>query len=158
MSEEIVKMHQSVSSFKPTIWLSADRWKMNTWYDMSGNANNMSEHNAITKRKNAAGSWGATQNSIALDPIRMEVSRSPNGWPSGRDYTLVHMTRYTDGVKAVFGTMFPRKELIGYLTPSGMYRAKLSQRLIDNRVPEKIQNWVLVSDQYITCVANRQEV
>jgi hypothetical protein len=29
MSEEIVKMHQSVSSFKPTIWLSADRWKMN---------------------------------------------------------------------------------------------------------------------------------
>jgi hypothetical protein len=49
---------------------------MNTWYDMSGNANNMSEHNAITKRKNAAGSWGATQNSIALDPIRMEVSRS----------------------------------------------------------------------------------
>jgi hypothetical protein len=26
---EIVKMHQSVSSFKPTIWLSADRWKMN---------------------------------------------------------------------------------------------------------------------------------
>jgi hypothetical protein len=58
MSEEIVKMHQSVSSFKPTIWLSADRWKMNTWYDMSGNANNMSEHNAITKRKNAAGSWG----------------------------------------------------------------------------------------------------
>jgi hypothetical protein len=53
MSEEIVKMHQSVSSFKPTIWLSADRWKMNTWYDMSGNANNMSEHNAITKRKNA---------------------------------------------------------------------------------------------------------
>jgi hypothetical protein len=66
MSEEIVKMHQSVSSFKPTIWLSADRWKMNTWYDMSGNANNMSEHNAITKRKNAAGSWGATQNSIAL--------------------------------------------------------------------------------------------
>jgi hypothetical protein len=36
----------------------------------------MSEHNAITKRKNAAGSWGATLNSIALDPIRMEVSRS----------------------------------------------------------------------------------
>jgi hypothetical protein len=50
-----------------------------------------------------------------------------------RDYTLVHMTRYTDGVKAVFGTMFPRKELIGYLTPSGMYRAKLSQRLIDTK-------------------------
>jgi hypothetical protein len=42
------------------------------------------------------------------------------------------------GVKAVFGTMFPRKELIGYLTPSGMYRAKLSQRLIDNRKFEKI--------------------
>jgi hypothetical protein len=41
----------------------------------------MSEHNAITKRKNAAGSWGATLNSIALDPIRMEVSRSPMDRP-----------------------------------------------------------------------------
>jgi hypothetical protein len=54
------------------------------------------------------------------------------------------------GVKAVFGTMFPRKELIGYLTPSWDVSAKLSQRLIDNLKTRKdTQNWVLVSDQQL---------
>jgi hypothetical protein len=49
--------------------------------DMSGNANNMSEHNAITKRKNAAGSWGCDAE-FSNGSDKNGGPRSP--WPSGR--------------------------------------------------------------------------
>jgi hypothetical protein len=49
------------------------------------------------------------------------------------------------GVKAVFGTMFPRKELIGYLDHQGCIGRSYHNGWIDNSCT---QNWVLVSDQY----------
>jgi hypothetical protein len=75
----------------------------------------MSEHNAITKRKKLLVAGGATLNSIVLDPIRTEVSRSPmDGRPD--DYTPVHMTRYTDRSKGRIW-MFHAMELIVIWTP-----------------------------------------
>jgi hypothetical protein len=52
------------------------------------------------------------------------------------------------GVKAVFGTMFPRKELIGYLDTM-MDVSDEAQRFDRQSCTRKdTQNWVLVSDQY----------
>jgi hypothetical protein len=54
------------------------------------------------------------------------------------------------GVKAVFGTMFPRKELIGYLTPSGMYRRSTTVGSTPVK-PEKIHRigfWSAINTTY----------
>lgn len=150
VTEEIVTLHQSVSGFKPTVWLSADKWKMNTWYDMSGNANNMTEHNAITKRKNASGSWGCDAEFNCIGSDKNGGLKIANGWPSGRDYTLVHMTRYTDRSK---GRIWNNVTANGVNWLSGHHSGCVGRSYhngwIDSSCTRKdTQNWVLVSDQY----------
>jgi hypothetical protein len=63
----------------------------------------------------------------------------------GRDYPCP--PRYIGSKGRIWNNVSAKG--IGYLTPSGMYRAKLSQRLIDNScTKERYTEWVLVSDQY----------
>jgi hypothetical protein len=120
---------------------------MNTWYDMSGNANNMSEHNAITKRKNAAGSWGCDAEFNCIGSDKNGGLKITNGWPSGRDYTLVHMTRYTDRSKGRIWNV-SAKELIGYLDTMMDVSDEAITTLGSTICAKDTQNWVLVSDQY----------
>jgi hypothetical protein len=127
MTDEVIDLHQMIIGLKPTVWMSANNWKVNTWFDMSGNGT--TSHNTMVsqKRENPLGKWGCDAEFKCIGSDINGGLKLTAGWPS--DTTLIHMTRYAGGRR---GRIWNNVSAVCQLvvgTPWRMYWSELPQRM-----------------------------
>jgi hypothetical protein len=150
MTDEVIDLHQMIIGLKPTVWMSANNWKVNTWFDMSGNGNNITQHNGITKRENPLGKWGCDAEFKCIGSDINGGLKLTAGWPSGHKYTLIHMTRYAGGHRGRIWNNVSA-ESVNWLSGhhDGCIGRSYHNGWIMNACSKKnVHNWTLVSDQF----------
>jgi hypothetical protein len=101
MTDEVIDLHQMIIGLKPTVWMSANNWKINTWFDMVE-----TKQHHTTQWYHETSLWengDATQFKCIGSDINGGLKLTA-GWPSDQILSI-HMTRYAGGHEDVFGTM-----------------------------------------------------
>lgn len=83
-----------VRALKPAIWLDASTYSPEAWQDVSGNGNHVTEMRNIRLLRQQAGPNGVGQSFNYVGGGSDAALRITKGWPGGKDYTFVHLTRY----------------------------------------------------------------
>jgi hypothetical protein len=83
-----------VRDLKPSVWLDATTYADNTWKDVSGNKNHVTEMQGVRLLRQQAGPDGVGKSFVYIGGGTDAGVRISKGWPSGKDYTFVHVTKY----------------------------------------------------------------
>lgn len=83
-----------VRALKPTVWTDASTYSNGVWKDISGNDNHVTGTQSVQLMRQEAGVDGAGEAFHYLGGGKDAGLLISKGWPSGKDYTFVHITKY----------------------------------------------------------------
>lgn len=134
-----------VRALKPAVWLDASTYYADTWKDVSGTNNHVTEMQGTRLKRQEAGldGVGAAFNYVAGG--RDGALRITKGWPAGQEYTFVHLTKYDGPLRGRIWNGVDGNWLSGHHGTLAGRAYHQNWLVVNTKLPSS--NWLMTVDQ-----------